>query len=142
MAPQRKGGRLIAAGVLSIISAVVTALAAIGILVVLNAPLCSNTSADEYCRTGDADNLGFIMVLMMVAIVSTICLFIAGVGGCMRRYWGQRALVILGSIGIALDMIAGFAGLRPSAVIVHIVFQGVVIGLAQANKRPEYELPH
>jgi hypothetical protein len=81
-----------------------------------------------------------VKVLMGLSIPLTIALFIAGIGGCMRRYWGQRTLVIMGMVQIVLDVIVIVVKSNPSSVV-NIGFCAVLIGLARANTRSEYELP-
>lgn len=136
--PQRGGGRLIAAGILAIISGAVTLLGAIGLLIIASDPNALDCGGDAACSQVITDFSDFFYVMAAIAIVLSVLFIVGGIGACMRKHWGQIAVVVIGSAG-ALLQIVGIAHSGSAGGLVPLLWFGLIAGLAWSNKRADYE---
>lgn len=133
------GGRLIAAGVLAIISGVVTLLGAIGALVLAADFHHLQCSGPEPWCGSFASSFSALFVVLASIIAAIAALFVvAGIGACMRKYWGQIAVMVIGICGALLQFVA-LVGDRGAGALIPLVWFGTIAGLAASNKRADYE---
>ena len=98
--PVRRGRRLLAAGILSVISGGLALAAAL-----LSALVAATLKPDDHCDSAsgffcyDAGDRGGFMTFAAVVGLLGSAFLVAGIGGCRRTRWGQFSLVALGGLG-------------------------------------------
>lgn len=139
--PRPSGGRLIAAGVLAIVSGGLTALMSVVLFVAVSAQ-----SGFDDCRgavvCGPSGVPDTALITTMATFFASIgALFIvAGIGGCMRRHWGQIMIITIGTLGVILYMVVLALNGR-AAMIIPIAWFGLVTGLAVGVDREVFQEP-
>jgi len=134
----RGGGRLIAAGILAIISGAVTLLGAIGLLVIASNPDTIDCGGGLTCSERFGTFTDYFYVMASIAIVFSALFIVAGIGGCMRKHWGQIAVVVIGVAGSLLQLV-GIAHSQSAGGLIPLLWFALIAGLAWANKRADYE---
>lgn len=132
-------GRLIAAGVMGLISALFTVFLSVVLFVVVSNPGVFDGCADPTagCTQIVVTNPGLVRTLASLYAVLAVLLLVAGIGGCMRRYWGQVALVVVGALGMLLFLLP--IVLRgQGAAAVPVAWFGLIAGLAAATPKSIY----
>lgn len=142
MVPPRGGGRLIAAGILAIISGVFTAIVGLVMVVVANDPNAFNdcTTSDTGCTPLAVSNVPLVVTIGALFMLVGALFVVAGIGGCMRRRWGQIMIISTGSLGVALYLITLAVRGNP-AMIVPVIWFSTVTGLAIGINRAVFEDP-
>lgn len=133
-------GRLIAAGVMALISALFTVFISVVLFVVVSNPGAFSNCADPSygCERLVVTNPGLIRTLASFYAVLAVLLLVAGVGACMRRYWGQIAVIVVGAIGMLLFMLPII--LRGQGVAaIPVAWFGLIAGLAAATPKSIYK---
>jgi hypothetical protein len=140
--PERPGsGRLIAAGVMALISALFTVFLSVVLFVIVSDPGAFNNCADTNygCERIVVTNPGLVRTLASFYAVLAVLLLVAGVGGCMRKYWGQIALIVVGVLGMLLFLLPII--LRGQGVAaVPVAWFGLIAGLAAATPKSIYKV--
>lgn len=139
-APPGGSGRLIAAGVLAIISGAVTTLIGVLLLVVANdSTLFDDCGGGPTCPPDVVNHsiLGTVGVLVLVAGAMFV---VAGIGGCMRKRWGQIMIILLGSLA-ALLYVVGMAVRGLPGTVLPVIWFSAVTGLAVGINRAVFERP-
>ena len=117
-------GRLLAAGVLSIISGVVWAL--IGIVIL------SLSTSDIGGLVNDASG-GLLTVFFLFFVALGGGFIASGWGACLGKMWAQISIIALGGVSMLLSLIGMFDNGDASGVI-PILWFGTMVGLAVSAK--------
>lgn len=135
--PSRSGsGRLIAAGVMALVSALLTAFISVVLFVLVSDPSafnrCDVSSSD--CQRIVVTNPGLLRTLASFYVVLAVLLVVAGLGGCLRKYWGKIALIVVGGLGMLLFLLP--IVLRGQGVAaIPVAWFGLIAGLAAATPK-------
>lgn len=133
--PPPGSGRLLAAGVMSLISAAVTLLIGVALVVALADPSAfDNCDSSGSCNTLVIYNQGLVTVEAILILGLAVLLAIAGIGGCMRKHWGQITLVVVGLLCVANYFVPVVAQGYAWAAI-PIVWFSIIAGLAASTDR-------
>ncbi|MGN6721458.1 MAG: DUF2510 domain-containing protein [Marmoricola sp.] len=132
--PSRPGsGRLIAAGVMALISALLTAFISVVLFVIVSDPTAFNQCDfnNPGCERLVVTNPGLVRTLASFYAVLAVLLVVSGLGGCMRKYWGQISLIVVGVLGVVLFLLP--IVLRGAGVAaIPVAWFGLIAGLAAA----------
>ena len=123
-------GKLIAAGVLSIISGAVVAIGSIWLLAAAN----SDTLGFIDDLTGNAFTVIGVVGLMIAALYLA-----AGIGSVQGKSWGRITNIVVQSLALALFVIGFIGALGDSggdalSGIIPLIWTGTILGLAIAGK--------
>ena len=123
-----------AAGIMAIISGVVSLFGAIGMWQLVKTAsditgYCSSYTGDD-CGQSSVNGWGYFVVILMVAIGGAF--LASGIGAVRRVQWGRISIIVCGSIACVFYLIVLISYGEP-VLLVSVVWFGVITGLAAAE---------
>lgn len=125
----RTDGKLIAAGVITIVQAVLTLIA--GIFVI-------SVAQSEVGRLADDLSGGVVTFIGLIVLGIGVTLLVAGINTCRGRNWARILVIVLQAIFIVLTL-GSLAGDGAGGVVIGLLISGSALILAVLGKpRPNY----
>ena len=133
------GGKLMAAGIMSIISGVVSLFGAIAMWQIVKSALSVTDAFDSGCNSfgGGCDTSshvsfwGYAIVILTVAIGAGFVL--AGIGAVRRAQWGRISIIVAGSIACLFYLIVLISVGEP-VLLISVIWFAIITGLAAAER--------
>ena len=134
------GGKLQAAGIMSIITAAVSFIAGLIVLIGFSAvKSVTDSCGDAIGGDCGSDAVSAVAVISLIVIMAVGAGFlISGIGAVRRVQWGQIAIIVVGGLACLLYLIVLIAAGEP-LLLIPILWFGIITGLAIAEDRSVFD---